>query len=311
MIIILQLILFQSTPPRRRRLNLDHLQLRRGGGFNPRLHAGGDIALIIILQLILFQSTPPRRRRLNLDHLQLRRGGGFNPRLHAGGDSTIIHPGGAAVVSIHASTQEATQAQPLRSAFENVFQSTPPRRRRHRGAGKQQHCDESFNPRLHAGGDKSSAAFSRSYQPFQSTPPRRRRPATTWLWFERHGVSIHASTQEATSSPGHGLDFYYCFNPRLHAGGDLGSVAGRLSRSCFNPRLHAGGDISGKPTITNVLVSIHASTQEATPGTTPRTAALIGFNPRLHAGGDVKTGAQIPDCKVSIHASTQEATSRG
>ena len=122
--------------------------------FNPRLHAGGDAILPLApFYTRLFQSTPPRRRRPGPAGRQYRALTDFNPRLHAGGDGDPNHgrefvPG----ISIHASTQEATET------FNTVisvikFQSTPPRRRRH-----------SANIRFLA-----KIAF-------QSTPPRRRRP---------------------------------------------------------------------------------------------------------------------------------------
>ena len=79
-------VLFQSTPPRRRRhqKSAGHLnrsdfnpRLREGGDktsirnseneiyFNPRLREGGDILPVIAAPLTgKFQSTPPRRRRL-------------------------------------------------------------------------------------------------------------------------------------------------------------------------------------------------------------------------------------------------------
>ena len=78
-------------------------------------------------------------------------------------------------------------------------------------------------------------------------------------------VSIHASTREATSSP----------------------VSSWITRSCFNPRLHAGGDLVKSGQVGAVIaVSIHASTREAT-------AEDLGL---------------LEEVQVSIHASTREAT---
>ena len=56
------------------------------------------------------------------------------------------------------------------------------------------------------------------------------------------------------------------FNPRLHEGGDpLGDSLGLL-QNCFNPRLHEGGDLRDEPRDrVERVVSIHASTREATP----------------------------------------------
>ena len=144
----------------------------------------------------------------------------------------------------------------------------------------------SFNPRLHAGGDT----------------------VKTVVRLPKSGVSIHASTQEATSDVGfdvirpfgfqstpprrrrrgdevaHGDNS--CFNPRLHAGGDPTNTILSFSPVCFNPRLHAGGDTCAIWVLIPTRVSIHASTQEATPSLLLSTVSVL----------------------VSIHASTQEAT---
>ena len=56
------LIVFQSTPPRRRRLSVAGKQLGCQY-FNPRLREGGDAAQLAASQASQFQSTPPRRRR--------------------------------------------------------------------------------------------------------------------------------------------------------------------------------------------------------------------------------------------------------
>ena len=99
----------------------------------------------------------------------------FNPRLHAGGDLEPVAKVERVIeVSIHASTQEATLT--LRCwMIIYWFQSTPPRRRRR--VGPDTKCLRiGFNPRLHAGGD--------SFLPGSSM---------------NEAVSIHASTQEATS----------------------------------------------------------------------------------------------------------------
>ena len=57
----------------------------------------------------------------------------------------------------------------------------------------------------------------------------------------------------------------------------------------------------------NHLVSIHASTREATLQNWEFWADS-GFNPRLHEGGDYPFDAQAVRSGVSIHASTREAT---
>ena len=78
--------LFQSTPPRGRRLFIVRLQRSRGGSFNPRLRVGGDACAL---------ASRPRpcgfnpRLRVGGDwypQLPLTHAAGFNPRLRVGGD---------------------------------------------------------------------------------------------------------------------------------------------------------------------------------------------------------------------------------
>ena len=60
-------------------------------------------------------------------------------------------PGG---ISIHASAKEATIPEPQADKTAIKFQSTPPRRRRHR-KNTQVFAPDDFNPRLREGGDFS------------------------------------------------------------------------------------------------------------------------------------------------------------
>ncbi|HHV05628.1 MAG TPA: hypothetical protein GXX60_03785 [Anaerolineaceae bacterium] len=121
--------MFQSTPPRgRRRRNLD--ERAKGTGFNPRLHAGGDtITGDQYKGMAGFQSTPPRGRRLGeTEHVAV--GVVFQSTPPRGRRLRYSEEDlQARVVSIHASTREATV---LVSGTEllAVFQSTPPRGRR-------------------------------------------------------------------------------------------------------------------------------------------------------------------------------------
>ena len=56
----------------------------------------------------------------------------------------------------------------------------------------------------------------------------------------------------------------YYFNPRLHEGGDL-LVNFKTPFLCnFNPRLHEGGDLDLLYYDDTIMISIHASTREAT-----------------------------------------------
>ena len=77
-------------------------------------------------------------------------------------------------ISIHASAKEATLFQRLKECL-LLFQSTPPRRRRH--------VSIVIPPKLYL---------------FQSTPPRRRRPPQTEEEKVLAAISIHASAKEAT-----------------------------------------------------------------------------------------------------------------
>jgi len=145
-------MVFQSTPPRKRRHPL----------FNPRKDS------------YQFQSTPPRkRRRSNPPEREVRRlvsihasaqeatcgpcamPGGYFVSIHASAQEAtdaLVGFGLLFVVSIHASAQEATRTHGLH-ACADVFQSTPPRKRR-RVRGNHARC----------------------LSEFQSTPPRKRRP---------------------------------------------------------------------------------------------------------------------------------------
>ena len=106
-IISVQPFLFQSTPPRRRRLAQNVIGCFHFD-FNPRLQEGGDLLLCFLQVLFcLFQSTPPRRRRR----------------------SFTVAEYSSITISIHASKKEATFRH---TTFYKTkeFQSTPPRRRR-------------------------------------------------------------------------------------------------------------------------------------------------------------------------------------
>ena len=97
------------------------------------------------------------------------------------------------------------------------------------------------------------------------------------------------------------------FNPRAHAGRDLGIILIGQTELSFNPRAHAGRDTYEVLSFRNNLVSIHAPTRGATihvlpylglfrfQSTRPRGARRLiraslmgfsGFNPRAHAGRD-------------------------
>ena len=188
-----------------------------------------------------------------------------------------------------------------------TFQSTPPRGRRP-GGGAEGHGTgwfQSTPPRGRRLGSGNLAVFGLQ---FQSTPPRGRRPprrcrAGLILW-----VSIHASAREATTAGWPACWAMSCFNPRLRAGGDSPSGAGRgvdevsihasareatrrprppgCARTRFNPRLRAGGD-SGSATTTTSRASFNPRLRAGgDQPPRPRIGPATGFNPRLRAGGD-------------------------
>ena len=99
---------------------------------------------------------------------------------------------------------------------------------------------------------------------FQSTPPRRRRHAEVGDRFTVCGVSIHASTQEATFFVPAFLASAMLFQSTPPRRRRLAVATRRLEMKSFNPRLHAGGDVSRARLVSLWRVSIHASTQEAT-----------------------------------------------
>jgi len=187
---------FQSTPPRRRRrFNCRSCAKYRFQSTPPRRRRQAFFSEC--KRVIKFQSTPPRRRRLwgggvsRLDHC-------FNPRLHAGGDPWKTRSGKRTAVSIHASTQEATYS----FKYEVVSSS---------------------EVSIHASTQEATQCMPRCYK----------RPRS---------VSIHASTQEATQKTRHDDTNRWSFNPRLHAGGDKCERVQSRPGMGFNPRLHAGGD---------------------------------------------------------------------
>ena len=100
----------------------------------------------------------------------------FNPRLREGGDGFYWSKHcKRCLISIHASAKEATFEHLLYVLDEHIFQSTPPRRRRH--------CIYSWAPlilliSIHASAKEATprgCCITIAVE-FQSTPPRRRRP---------------------------------------------------------------------------------------------------------------------------------------
>ena len=98
----------------------------------------------------------------------------FNPRLREGGDNALISCCVDDAFSIHASAKEATIVFMGMMSL-NIFQSTPPRRRRQGWSYifLYSGCFQSTPPRRRRHDDTQIVSLSVD---FQSTPPRRRRP---------------------------------------------------------------------------------------------------------------------------------------
>ena len=167
----------------------------------------------------------------------------FNPRLREGGDN--IYRNWLLQKDIFQSTPPRRRRQHCaRHRMEYIkFQSTPPRRRRRNGFRKSNRSINYFNPRLREGGDREQSQRIGYVLQFQSTPPRRRRLI----------LSVCVP-----------LCIY--FNPRLREGGD--AYSHNQSKHCifyFNPRLREGGDtFLLRDTRHLQSISIHASAKEAT-----------------------------------------------
>ena len=226
--------------------------------FNPRSHAGSDGTQKI--NHIYFKSFNPRSHAgSDFDFPVFERVvPGFNPRSHAGSD--VI--GSAATY------------------FVVKFQSTLPRRERHRAKAK-----------------KAAQTM------FQSTLPRRERRGLNSIKADYPIVSIHAPTQGATVSFGRISSMYSGFNPRSHAGSDSVAFQDFLSSAVsihaptqgatlsfslilrsifrFNPRSHAGSDQTGRGKAPDNQVSIHAPTQGATQTDKMRSTPLRPFQSTL------------------------------
>ena len=170
----------------------------------------------------------------------------FNPRLREGGDC-------------------------LRLLFLNqhlLFQSTPPRGRRH-SIITSIFPVRYFNPRLREGGDNAVSAsicaaccisihasareatelctLSDNSKKFQSTPPRGRRQALRNVILFHIVISIHASAREATKYLFPSSDHLQI---SIHASAREATaiiIALHQLGNYFNPRLREGGDCTFMP----------------------------------------------------------------
>ena len=123
--------LFQSTPPRGRRLHRVPLRFHILN-FNPRLREGGDCCFRRVSSEFCFISIHASAREATAVRWCLSPMlPYFNPRLREGGDFLLALDVRSSVqISIHASAREATNGKQILRRASNEFQSTPPRGRR-------------------------------------------------------------------------------------------------------------------------------------------------------------------------------------
>ena len=166
-----------------------------------------------------------------------------------------------------------------------AFQSTPPRGRRRATVSRKGRSRVRFNPRLRAGGDECRLTVT-ACDGVSIHASAREATCPIDLSFRAADVSIHASAREATRQLLIPSQQHRSFNPRLRAGGDDGLGAGaRLD-----------------------LVSIHASAREAT------SFVRLPFFLRLFQSTPPRGRRRVPRrvaegvSGVSIHASAREAT---
>jgi len=299
---------FQSTRPRRARRRISALPGRAKS----------------------FQSTRPRRARQIVCGNKLT---ATVVSIHAPTQGATFFHGRfriSELVSIHAPTQGATgtadgavpadafqSTRPRRARLVVIvllfigflFQSTRPRRARRGKCGLQGRLDlfQSTRPRR---ARPCFVVISFNLLAFQSTRPRRARHAFVG---QINGmviiVSIHAPTQGATiSTPPPRADMTR-FNPRAHAGRDIGIDAKTATEFSFNPRAHAGRD-----TFWNIITKKKPTFQS----TRPRRArqkrkSRLPLTERFQSTRPRRARHQLicqPDFSnlVSIHAPTQGAT---
>jgi len=257
-----------------------------GHSFNPRAHAGRDPSRSARHHNpISFNPRAHAGRDLFTANVLICRTS-FNPRAHAGRDCRCAGiRASAGIVSIHAPTRGATQANVDCGKTGGGFQSTRPR-----GARRAQ-----------------MEVFAKGLE-FQSTRPRGARLGRAADFDTREGVSIHAPTRGATSILG-GIFGGKTVSIHAPTRGATGDEVPQRQADCvsihaptrgateltvglgqdmarFNPRAHAGRDSA------------------------PPLSAFYGrrFNPRAHAGRDGNNAGYSGAQMVSIHAPTRGAT---
>ncbi len=144
-----------------------------------------------------FQLTPPRRRR-RTHYIRFSRAVRyFNSRLHAGGD---IHNSTAccrAVISTHASTQEATAGLNLRT-LQHYISTHASTQEATKNSAFDVKAIPNFNSRLHAGGDIMFTLWMLLHNNFNSRLHAGGDLAIIRASDGDYDISTHASTQEAT-----------------------------------------------------------------------------------------------------------------
>ena len=206
-------------------------------------------------------------------------------------------------ISIHASAREATFTVNI-ACKSNLFQSTPPRRRRLSDLSVRREYRD-FNPRLREGGDRRSKKKAIPQQRFQSTPPRGRRRFSSHNQTEQSIISIHASAREATNMWIAGVTDK---DISIHASAREATREALESDDVFWISIHAS---AREATAIFCMTSSLPSFQSTPPRGRRRTRKtlpdhLSHFNPRLREGGDKKAGD-----KVTANALFQSTPPRG
>ena len=234
--------MFQSTPPRGGRPNVNLCVAWSYACFNPRPRAGGDTAITAAKQTwALFQSTPPRGGRHTV-HTALN---------HVDEFQSTPPRGGRLITQHFKVTRVLFQSTPPRGGRRNRFRGRfcrenvsihAPARGATRTHDFSSHTPSCFNPRPRAGGDVLWSLFFTSLQWFQSTPPRGGRPGQ---------LSYHGGGRWFQSTP-----------PR---GGRRVKIVLNVLLNSFNPRPRAGGDLCRCCLCYfDLSVSIHAPARGAT-----------------------------------------------
>ena len=161
----------------------------------------------------LFQSTLPRRERQCLSPYFYCYNY-FNPRSREGSDVFCKGENDHLNISIHAPAKGATRGRLRTSAPFEIFQSTLPRRERH----------------------KEVTVGAKEPQ-FQSTLPRRERQCKEGYYNAVLDISIHAPAKGATQATPSVHQMFRNFNPRSREGSDFGTSTVSPRKKLFQSTL--------------------------------------------------------------------------